>query len=196
MTSLAPPAAVRICNRAYRAIEHVPFTDFNDGSEEAAQAAEVYDDARRTTLEALDWRFASGFLMLAEEVPPTPGPQGLRPFLLPPRVLRLRELPDVPDAAWRIEGGRIYAAASAPLLIRATMDEEDAARFPAPFAAALVYQLAHHLAPSWTTSANRAESMLAYFERAIEAAAVEESRGSSLPTWTSVGPDWVAEASR
>lgn len=196
MAALAPPSAVRLCNRAFSAIEHVGFRDFNDGTQEAEHAAEAYDAARRTTLEALDWRFASGFHLLPEEVPPSPGPVGLRPFLLPERILRVRELPNVPDAAWRVEGGRIFAATSAPLLIRATMDEEDAARFPAPFEAAFVYQLAHLFAPRWTTSANRAESMLALFERAIEAAAVEESRGSSLPRWTEPGADWVAEASR
>lgn len=196
MTALAPPSAVRLCNRAFHAIEHVGFTDFNDGTAEAELAIAHYDAARRLTLEALDWRFASGFKMLAEEDPPSPAPQGWTPFLLPPSVVRVRQLPDAPKTLWRREGGKLYASSRAPLLIRATMNEEDAARFPEPFAQALVYQLAHLLAPRITTTATRAETMLAYFQQAVEAAAVEESRESSPSTWTDVEADWVAEASR
>lgn len=183
MAELPPSSAVRLAARAYRAIEHHgEITSFEDGTPEAEDAALHYGPCRRQTLEAADWRFAS-VVFVSGARSDAPEIDGLIPYAIDPSVLRVREVTGR-GVRWRVEGRLLYTDAAAPVTYRGTIDAQEPSEFTPKFEGGLVYLMAHHLAPRWSTSQNRAVTMLDLFRETIEAANPDEAREASAETWT------------
>ena len=59
VTSTTATTAIDVCNRALVLIGASPMTSFEDGSNEALVAVNLYEDTCRSTLVNTRWRFAS-----------------------------------------------------------------------------------------------------------------------------------------
>lgn len=182
MPDLPPSSAVRLAVRAYRAIEHDGvMTSFDDGTEEAQDAALHFDAARRETLQAVDWRFASKVFQAATRTD-IPEIDSFIPAALDKSVIRVREVPGR-NIKWRVEGRLLYVNQTGPVTYRATIDAQDPTEYTPSFESALVFMLAHYLAPRWTTSANRARMMLDNWNQTVQAANGDEAREASPTEW-------------
>lgn len=186
-----------IAARAFRLAEMSPISSFADDSAEARAAAAEYPNAITQCLEANDWSFASRLADLPEITGLVADPDLTYTFKRPSDMIRLIEVWPA-ETQWRLDHDALRADQPAPLRIRYTAKVDDPTRLPALFATAVSYRLAALLAPHFTTSANRAESLFEMSITHLRDAARADRRSASSQRYDGADsrPDWVSEGLR
>jgi hypothetical protein len=178
---VAAPAfsAVAVCNRAFAAIEHRGFEDFADGSQEGQDAALHWDAARRFVLTAAPWSFATAFGR-ADGAIDAPAPAAT-PFVvvLAPDCLFFRGVDlSCPHRAVPFGDRLLRTDVAPPFTYEYTADVTDLFALSPGCVEALVFYLAHLLAPAYTRAQGRARQMLDRYQLAVaEAAAIDARQG-------------------
>lgn len=176
MSLSGPDGRVQLCQRAFLEIEHDctrTFTSFDVDTKERDRARLYYDQARQTVLRAVDWNFAREISVPQLLTGETTEDDFPYVYNLPPSFIAMRAT-DPRRARWRVTGQRLHADCDDITKVRFTRDETNPGAFSPEFKNALVKLLAHHFAPGFTRSQNRAAIKLEEYEAAIEAAALSE----------------------
>ncbi len=174
---MAAIATSGIAVQAFRLLEMSPISSFGDDSEQASSAEEQYPEALRMCLEANDWSFASTLASLPA-VDEDSGDEDLpHVYTRPGDLVRLIDVKPA-SVLYRLDEDRLRADQAAPLRIRYTRLVTNEARLPGMFKTAVSYQLAALLAPRWTTSRNRADSLQAQADNWL-GRAMKADRGSA-----------------
>lgn len=175
-------SAVGICCRAYDAIEHRPFVEFADGSEEGAFAARHWDASRRYVLAAAPWSFATAYGSAFGSID-VPAPAAT-PYVvdLAPDCLFFRGIDDVgrPYAAVPFGDRRLRTDVEPPFVYEYTEDVTEPFRFAPAFVEALTLYLAALFAPKWTRSQNRAEILFDRYRAMLDDACVTDARQGTV----------------
>jgi len=180
-----PSSKTAIANLAlgHMKIDPVVSIDPPDSDSKAAQSAEKwYDQARRDTLEAHPWNFASKRISVASEAT-TPAFEYTKKYQLPPdfiRVNRVGELWQDPVTDFEIEDGYILCDETSPLKLCYVYNIEDVSKFSPKFITALSSKLAAFMAYEMTGNASLVEAMENQYERALTSAASVD--GQNRPT--------------
>lgn len=180
-----PSSQTAIANLAlgHLKIDPVVSIDPPDSDSKAATAAaKWYDQARRDTLEAHPWNFASKRTSIASESS-APAFEYTKKYQVPPdfiRVNRIGEKWDDPILDFEIEQDYILCDESTPLKLKYVYDIKDVSKFSPKFITALSYKLAAFLAYEMTGNASLVEAMENQFERAMTQAASVD--GQNRPT--------------
>lgn len=176
---MAAPAfsAVSLCNRAFAAIEHRGFEDFADGTQEGQDAALHWDAARRFVLAAAPWNFATAFGR-ADGAIDAPAPAAT-PFVvaLAPDCLFFRRIDIEADHRAAPFGDRLLRTdVEPPFVYEYTADVADPFAFAPGFAEALIFYVAHLLAPVYSRAQGRARQMFERYQYALADAAATDAR--------------------
>lgn len=159
-----PALDVAICSDALLLIGAGTISSFDEGTDKATVAGNLYPGIRDGLLSSYPWRFATKKVQLARE---TAAPIGewRYSFKLPPEKLQLRAIFDSPavDAKplrrYELFENQVYA--NAPELWADIIFNPGEARFPAYFVQLLKYVLAADFAMPLTDQASLAE----YYDR-------------------------------
>lgn len=188
---------IDICNRALSRLgTRATIAALSENSAEARTAAIWYAATRDALLRAADWNFARRRVALADLGAPPTG-WSFR-YALPIDCLRLLRLapvtPDLTAPHFEVAGaatGRVVLCDEPAAEAIYTARVEDPTLFDAGFAAALVDQLAAHIAYPITQKTEVAVR-LAQMARAAfaEAVAVDGGEAGGLPA--DPVPDWIA----
>lgn len=160
-------ATSMIVSQAFRYLKLAPVSSFDDDSDQARAAAQMYPVALRACLEVADWSFASVVVALPQkELGPHEVADDLLPYTygVPGDFVAMRLVGDG-TVRWRIDRGNLLRAdMPGPLPLRYTALIDQEASLPASFQAAVAAQLACYLAPvhaEATTHADWLEGLLA-----------------------------------
>lgn len=170
-----PTSETQIANLALRHLQTAPILSIDppDNDSKAAECAyDWYDQARRDTLEAHPWKFASKLASLAQDNDAPDFGYSAR-YELPADYIRLVQI----GSDWRnplndydIIGNYIHCGESAPLKIIYVYDLEDASKFSPKFITALSFKLAELMAMDLSGNAQFASAMAEQFTRSISGA--------------------------
>lgn len=197
----APVATSTIAAQAFRLMELAPISSFADDTDQARAAAEQYDVALETCLEACDWSFASVFAGLSELAALPSGaaadPDLVFSYGLPGDCLALREVGDG-FTRWRRDRDLVRADQAGPLPVRYTARIEDEDRLPATFRQAVSWRLAAMLAPAWSGTAARVQQLEDGAAQSLRQAMRQDARQASSERYDGGPdqPDWVEFALR
>jgi hypothetical protein len=201
-----PNSKTAIANLALRHLKIDPVTSIDppDEDSKAAQAAaDWYDQARRDTLEAHPWKFATKRRSLVADAS-APGFEYTKKYELPSdfiRVNRIGENWDNPQMDYEIEDGFILCDLESPLLLVYVYNLSDATKFSPKFVTSLSYKLAAFMAFEMTGNAQLVQAMEAQFVGSLTQAAsvsgqnrptrrVEHSRLKAIRQSTGRARDW------
>lgn len=181
----APTSKTAIANLGLRHLKIDPVVNIDppDRDSKAAQAAsDWYDQARRETLEAHPWKFASRRKKLVADTA-TPPFEWAKKYQLPSDFIRLNYI----GTDWRnpiedydIEDGYILCNEPSPLCISYVRDLSDTTLFSPKFVTALSYKLAAFMAYEMTGNAQLVGAMEGQFASAFTGAA--SVSGQNRPT--------------
>lgn len=180
-----PNSKTAIVNLALRHLKIDPVVSIDppDEDSKAAQAgAAWYDQARRDTLEAHPWKFASRRRNLAADAS-APTFEWTKKYELPPDFIRINYIGNDwqnPDMDYDIEDGYILSNRESPLPLVYVYNLSDATKFSPKFIAALSYKLAALMAFEMTGNAQLVGAMEAQFSSALSSAA--SVSGQNRPT--------------
>lgn len=201
-----PNSKTAIANLALGHLKTDPVVSIEppDEDSKAAQAsAKWYDQARRDTLEAHPWKFASKRKnIVADAVPPLFEYSGR--YELPPdfiRVNRIGESWDDPEGDYELEDGFILCNEGSPLKLVYVYNLTDTSKFSPKFITSLSYKLAAFMAYEITGNAALVGAMEEQFTRSLTQAAsvsgqnrptrrVEHSRLRQARQMQARGRDW------
>jgi hypothetical protein len=191
MSILQAESATVICQRALALAEaRNRFTSLEDGSDEAREARLRYDIARRTVLEAIDWRFARrrlpGVAVVADATP-----YGFpKAWATPPDCIRIRGVWDGPCLLRHVREEVVFTEDLPAVQIVFTADRFNPALFPPVFTRAVQFALAAEFAMIYARSINRADAMAEELRRTmIEAERIEAAERTEDPAYAD-GP-WL-----
>jgi len=155
-------ATSMIVSQAFRFMELAPVSSFEDDSDKARDAAQMYPVALQSCLEAGDWSFASTFAELpSSTLPETAASDDDLPYVfkLPGDFVRLQKVGD-DWTRYRIDkGGLLRASDAGPLSIRYTATVDNEATLPATFRRAVAARLAADLAPLHVEIASKVDRL-------------------------------------
>ncbi|HYC66440.1 MAG TPA: hypothetical protein VEC14_17045 [Reyranellaceae bacterium] len=188
---------IDICNRALSRLgTRATIAALSEDSTEARTAAIWYAATRDALLRAADWNFARRRVALAELGTPPTG-WAFR-YALPTDCLRLLRLastgPGLPAPRFEVAGdaaGRVVLCDEPAAQAIYTARVEDPTLFDAAFAAALVDQLAAHIAYP-VTQKTEVAVRLAQMARASFAEAVAMDGAEAAGAGLDAVPDWIA----
>lgn len=192
------PANSVIVSQAFRHIARAPISSLGDDSEEANAAREQYPLAMQYCLERVDWSFASTRAILTTaELDPYQDPDLPYRFTVPGDVVKLREVGDK-YTRWRLDRDGLRADYGAPLFVRYTGQIADETKTTAAFQAVVSLRLAVLLAPYWSVTEARIQSLEAQLRNGFKEAAREDARSASEARYDGLPeqPDWASEARR
>ncbi|MEM9782736.1 MAG: hypothetical protein AAF899_09690 [Pseudomonadota bacterium] len=193
-------AASSIAQQAFRYMETSELASFGDDSDQARAAAEQFPQTRNAALARADWSFASELISLSEAQTAVADPDLPYAFVLPSRVLKLREVKADPRPRWRIDRRLLRADMAGPILIRATVQIDDETKLPAEFQNYVSRRLAAALSPRFASAANRARLLMEAAEADFEEALLADRAQASAERWDGRDPtysdDWVGEVVR
>lgn len=192
------PASIAVSGiaaQAFRLLEMSPISSFGDDSEQGISATDQYPVALDVCLEHGDWSFASQPVQLPAVAEPSGDPHLEFVYNRPGDFLKMQAVWPK-GVRWRMDGDRLRADAPAPLFIRYTRRLTDETRLPGLFRTAVSYRLASFLAPRWTTSLNRSETLRAASDEYLAQAARADRWSASSERYDGEEPegDWVAAA--
>lgn len=151
-------------------------------SKAAAAAAAWYDHARRDTLEAHPWKFASRRRKLVASTTP-PEYEWSKKYELPSDFIRLNYIGTdwrTPLDEYDIEDGFILCNEGSPLCVSYVYDLNDATKFSPKFVTAMSYRLAAFMAYEMTGNAQLVGAMEGQFQNSFAGAA--SVSGQNRPT--------------
>lgn len=190
-----------IVAQAFRLMEMQPISSFGDTSEQAIAAAAEYLPALDSCLEEADWSFARQPTELPSVVEVSGDADLPYVYARPSDLLVIRHV-EPKCTVWRLDADRLRADQPAPLWLRYTARVTDESKLGAAFRIAVAYRLASLLAPRWTKSANRSETLREAADGYIEKALVADRGSASGRRWDGredywgAGGDWATEAVR
>lgn len=166
---------IRWCSRALVLLGAPPISSFEDDSEEAVVASELYPAARDELLAAYTWKFATTETTLARLVAAPPA-DFAHAYQLPADLLRVISAGENGSSGlvYRIRGRTLQTDAASVTL--SYIFQPDETEFPPHFVAALVAKLAADFALPLTESSQRAQTMMAKAEEAYRIARVTDSQ--------------------
>lgn len=180
-----PNSKTAIANLALRHLKIDPVSSIDppDADSKAAKAAaDWYDQARRDTLEAHPWKFASRRRnILAEADAPTF--EWAKKYQLPSDYIRVNYIGDDwrnPDMEYDLEDGYVLSNRESPLPLVYVYDLNDATKFSPKFVTALSYKLAEFMAFEMTGNSQAVAAMAAQFDDCFTKAA--SVSGQNRPT--------------
>jgi len=138
---------IDICNRALVLIGASPMTSFEDGTNEALVAVNLYEDTCRSTLVNSRWRFATDQRIL-NRLTDTPTGRWDAGYLIPAESLYVHTV-TVSDSPikYDIFGNYVYCDATTTDVVIADYSfRQSEAKFPSYFVQALVYELSAQFA--------------------------------------------------
>ena len=147
VTSTTATTAIDVCNRALVLIGASPMTSFEDGTNEALVAVNLYEDTCRATLVNTRWRFAIDQRAL-NRLTSEPTGRWDAAYLIPAESLFVHAV-TVNDAPiqYDIFGNMVYCDATTNDTVIADYNfRPTEAKFPSYFVQALVYELAGQFA--------------------------------------------------
>lgn len=155
---------VQICSNALLLLGDNPISSFNEGSDRALLASNLWDNARQAVLRAHPWNCAKEMVALAPEST-TPAFDWAYQFLLPGDCLRVLSVGEdgYPDN-YIIKGRRILADIN-PLYLTYITDNEDVASWDALLVEAMQRYMAFSMAYPITKSAAMRDSMYTEYTR-------------------------------
>ena len=181
----APTSKTAIANLALRHLKIDPVISIDppdSDSKAASAAASWYDQARRDTLEAHPWKFASRRRQLVADTA-EPLYEWTKKYQLPGDFIRLNYI----GTDWRnplteydIEDGFILCGEDSPLCISYVYDLSIATRFSPKFITAMSYKMAAFMAYELTGNASLVQAMEGQFATAFTSAA--SVSGQNRPT--------------
>lgn len=151
-----PISVVSICNRALDLLGADPITSLADGNRSARLCERHYEPTRDAVLRAYPWNGAMRRASLAA-LSEAPSWGFSRQYQLPVDCLRLWQIEEEGQTAWRIEGRRVLTDAGAPLKILYIAQIDDPSDFDPLLADALSARLAADLAYALTGSSSLQE---------------------------------------
>lgn len=170
-----PNSKTKIANLALRHLKVDPVVSIDppdEDSKAASAAADWYDQARRDTLEAHPWNFASKRKTIASETT-APAFEYTVKYELPADFIRINRIGEDwrdPVTDYEIEENYIICNEATPLKLKYVSNFENAAKFSAKFITCLSYRLAAYMAYEMTGNASLVEVMENQFERHLGAA--------------------------
>ena len=147
VTSTSATTPIGICNRALVLIGASPMTSFEDGTNEALVAVNLYEDTCRATLVNTRWRFATDQRIL-NRLTDEPTGRWDAGYLIPAESLFVHAV-TVNDSPIKYDvfGNHIYCDATEIDVVIADYNfRQLEAKFPSYFIQALVYELAGQFA--------------------------------------------------
>lgn len=180
-----PTSKTAVVNLALRHLKNDPVTSIEPpdaNSKAAAAGAAWYDQARRDTLEAHSWNFATKRAQLTAEVT-DPAFEYAKQYELPNDFIRMGRVGldwDDPITDYEIEENYIICDEESPLDIVYVSDFENVSKFSPKFITAMAFKLAQFMAYELTGNANLVQVMEASFDKEITRAASID--GQNRPT--------------
>lgn len=180
-----PNAKTKIVNLAlgHLKIDAITSIDPPDADSKAALAgAKWYDQARRDTLEAHPWKFASKPIHLVAD-PVSPLFEYDKKYELPPDFIRICYVGNdyrFPVRDFDIQGNFIVCNETSPLPMVYVYDFSDATKFSPKFITSMSYRLASFMAYEMTGNAQLVEAMDGQFTKSLTQAA--SVSGQNRPT--------------
>lgn len=171
---------VQICSNALLLLNDRTISDFNEDSDRARLAANLWDNARQFVLRAHPWNCAARRVQLAPEAS-APAFDWAFSFLLPADSLRLLSVGrrgEEPD--YEIEGRRILMDESV-CPVRYITDLEDVSAWDAGLVEAMTIYMAHKFAYPVTGSAQRANDLLQTFSSILQTATGIDGQEQPMP---------------
>lgn len=159
---MAAYVASMIVAQAFRYLQLAPPSSFEDDSDKARDAEQMFPVALRTVLEGVDWSFASRFATLPE-LAALPGqviadPEYPYSYKLPGDCITIRRVGN--GCAWRTdEDGLLRAREPGPLPIRYTKLISNIDDKPASFRVAIAARLATYLAPIYLEASTSVQAL-------------------------------------
>lgn len=170
---------IRWCSRALVMLGSPPISSFEDESDEAVVASELYPAVRDELLSAYTWKFATTEATLGRLLG-TPPADFQYAYQLPPDLLRVISAGESGSTGlvYRIRGRTLQT--DSPSVTLSYIFLPDETEFPPHFVAALVAKLAAAFALPLTESSQRAQTMMAQAENAYRGARVTDSQQQTL----------------
>ncbi|MCU0950800.1 MAG: hypothetical protein MUC68_06975 [Burkholderiaceae bacterium] len=171
---------VQVCSNALLLLNDRTIADFNEDSDRARLASNLWDNARQFVLRAHPWNCAVRRVALAPETD-APAWDWARAFLLPGdclRVLGVGARGEEPD--YELEGRRILMN-DAVCRLRYVADVEDVAAWDAGLVEAMTVYMAHKFAYPVTGSAQRGNDLLDTFSALLRTASGIDGQEQPMP---------------
>lgn len=190
-----------ILGQAFRFLKLAPPSSFDDDSDKARDAAQLYPVALRACLEAGDWSFASVVANLPQAtLAATQDVDDDLPYAyqLPGDCVTIRRVGDG-DVAWRIDKGELLRAdQSGPLKIRYTATVDQEAKLPATFRLAVAARLASEMASYFGEAKSTVEYVDARYQALIKEALRADRTSASAERYDGQRPGcwWADEVTR
>lgn len=191
-----------IVAQAFRYMQLAPPSSFEDDSDKARDAQQMYPVAVRAVLEAGDWSFASRIAQLPQlaALPDLMAADDDLPwsYQVPGDFVAMRQVEDG-EVRWRIDEQRLLRADEpAPLKIRYTRYIDNLDNCPASFRVAVAARLACFLAPVYV-EASAAIERLEQLAAQLEKQALRADAGSASAQrydGRAIGGMWADEVTR
>ena len=137
---------VAIANHALRLLKVQRIASLDQANTQAARAlVDVWEPVLKRLLRKHNWNFAIERFEVSPDVDaPTYGFK--YKYTLPPQILRLIEIEDGRDNAYKLEGNRLLTDKTPPLRGRIVSYVTDATRYDAHFRSYLAHELAEEIA--------------------------------------------------
>lgn len=180
-----PTSKTAIANLGLRHLKIDPVVSIDppdEDSKAAQSAASWYDQARRDTLEAHPWKFASRRRKLVASTS-APEFEWAYKYELPSDYIRLNYIGTdwrTPIEEYDIEDGFILCNEASPLCISYVYNLSDATKFSPKFVTAMSYRLAAFMAFEMTGNAQLVGAMEGQFQNSFAGAA--SVSGQNRPT--------------
>lgn len=203
---MASFVASMIVGQAFRYLQLAPPSSFEDDSDKARDANQMFPVALRAVLEAADWSFASRVAVLAP-LATLPNlvaedPEYPYSFKLPGDCVTIRRV-GKGRSAWRVdEDGLLRAREPGPLRIRYTKNlENNVDDKPAQFRLAIAARLATYLAPIYLEAATSVQALEQLAANLLATAIHADARSASEQRYDGrdadyVGGYWADEVTR
>ena len=191
-----------IVAQAFRYMKLAPPSSFEDDSDKARDAEQMYPLAVGTVLEAGDWSFASRAARLPQlaSLPALVAADDDLPwsYKVPGDFVAMRQVEDG-ETAWRIdEDGLLRADAPGPLRVRYTRMLDNLDARPSNFRLAVAARLATYLAPTYLDAAAATEQLESLAETLAKKALRADARSASEQRYDGrpIGGIWADEVTR
>lgn len=149
---------IQICSNALLLIGDNPISSFDDGSDRATLASNLWDNSRQAVLRAHPWNCAKEMVALAPEST-APAFDWAYKFLLPGNHLRVLFVGEEGQAEdYQVFGRRIFADVN-PLYLTYIYDNTDVASWDASLVQAMEVYMAARMAYPITKSTTLRDSM-------------------------------------
>ncbi|EPR42726.1 hypothetical protein dsx2_2643 [Desulfovibrio sp. X2] len=154
-------SVVGICNMALTSIGEEVISSLDQNTKAASLCAVHYDTARRETLEAHEWNFATRYQALAM-MPSSPTSRWAYAFKVPSDCVKARSIADDMSAPFEVAGDLLLTDQPSVTLIYTT-NVTDVSLFTGRFSRTLSFLLASLLAVPMSQSESKSQRMLSMY---------------------------------